>query len=1010
MIRKAIKITIISVATLFLLTMVAMAVVVNFIFTPEKITPIIRSTAQEYIHSDVSIGDIEFTFFSSFPRFSIEIDSLSIKQMNHEIDDLISARRCVVAVNPMALLNKEIIINEITIENTSINLYVDSITRPLALFKFESDTTEVSQDSMNLQGYKLQLDRVKIDSSTIVIDDRVRDFYSKVGGLSVDLGLSLAPDISNLESNISLDELSIRMQEKVFASNMKLGLRSQMKYYRDSTLLTLDRTSFKVNDIELRVNGSLRGNRENKDIFVDLQSMMSTPSITEFLNLVPSYIFDKKEAVTTSGSVNMRLDVNGVYSDDHYPDLNAKLVIEDGKASYESRKLAIEEIDCDADMVIDLNDPNNSYATINSFYINTSDILNLKMDGVVNNIINSPYFDINIDSDIDFDRLIEIFPLHEGVSLSGHNRSDLHTRFLLKDVEQSNYGNLFIDGVSTFKNVAIDVDGAIFSSDSTATTYLNVDIEEGKLLFGDNVREDNSRTLLATMEVSGLGFKDKLGQYTNINNLKITSGANFDSKAKKVNGVGVRAEAQNSIVGIENEVQMILGSTDATLTISPKTEERNTKIHALINSQSIEATESLYNSKMSLSNVDMNLDMLKRDSLGWALDGDVGFQQLRMFSDLFPLKMAIPRSRVSVLNNKISLDNARLKLGESTIIATGYITNMIRVFFFDADVKMEGQLNIEAPILNLNELIMATNKSVLMSEEADQTDLVAQNEVITQDSTYVAEVIPTDSTSLMLMIPKGVNFNFDLNVDKIKVHETFVENIKGKANINDGVLSLDQLTLDAIGAKAWGTLKYENIDTESSNVLFDLRLEDVQINRIDELLPSVAAMMPMINSVDGKVNFDLKATSNIDTELNVDINTLRVAASLGGSNLELKESEEFTALADAMMFKNKDQSLIESLQIFMTADKAKVEVFPFEITIDRYKAIIGGEQTIDIDKMSVDYDYNISVIKSPLPFKAGVDVFGVNEEFDFKITKAKLKNSDFEALENQYNSYKESIK
>lgn len=1000
MLRKAIKITITSVAIIFLLTMVAMAVVVNFIFTPEKITPLIRNTVQEYVNSDISIGDIELTFFSSFPRFSVEIDSLTIKQTNHEIDDLISAKRCVVAINPMALLKKEIVINEITLEKTSINLYVDSLTRPIALFKFESDTTEVSQDTMSLHGYKLRLDRVKIDSSTIVIDDRIEDFYSKVGGLSIDLGLSLAPDISNLETKIGLEEFSVRIKEKVFASNMKLGLQSKMKYYRDSTLLTLDRTSLNVNDIELRVNGSLRGNKEEKNIFVDLRSMMSTPSIKEFLNLVPSYIFDEKESVTTSGSVNMQLDIKGIYSSDHYPDLNAKLIIEDGKASYESRKLAIEEIDCDADMLIDLNDPNRSYATINSFYINTSDVLNLKMDGRVSNIINSPYLDVNIDSDIDFDRLIEVFPLHDGVSLSGHNVSKLRTRFLLKDMEQSNYGNLYIDGISTFRNVAIDVDGALFSSDSTATTYLNVDVEEGKLLFGDNVREDNSRTLLATMEVSGLGFKDKFGQFANISNLKLTSGANFDSKTKKVNGVGVRAEAQNTIVGIENEVQMNLGSTDATLTISPKTEERNTKVHALINSQSIEATESLYNSTMSLSNVDMNLDMLKRDSLGWGLDGDVGFQQLRMFSDLFPLKMAIPRSRVSVLNNKITLDNARLKLGESTIVATGYITNLIRVFFFDSDVKMEGQLNIGSPILNLNELMVATNKSVLMSEEMD---------LIAQDSTYIAEAIPTDSTSMMLMVPKNINFNFDLNVDKIKVNETFVENIKGKANINDGILSLNQLTLDAIGAKASGTLKYENIDTDSSSLLFDISLEEVQINRIDELMPSVTAMMPMINSIDGEVYFDFIATTFIDQDLNVDVNTLRAAASLSGTKLELKDSEEFAALADAMMFKNKDHSLIDSLQIYMIADKSKVEILPFEIAIDRYKAIIGGEQTIDIEKMSVDYDYNISVIKSPLPFKAGVDVFGVNENFDFKITKAKLKNSDFKELEAQYNSYKSSI-
>lgn len=1001
MVRRALRIVILSLATIFLLCMVGVTIVVNYIFTPEKVTPLITATAQEFIKSDFSIGKVDLTLFSTFPRFSIAIDSLVINQLNPEIDELISARRCVVAISPLGLLNKEIIIDEITIENTSINLYVDSLNRPISIFNFETDTTQVAQDeSFSLSGYKFRLDRVKIDSSTIVIDDRERDFYSKMGGFSVDMGLSLAPDISDLQTNISLDEFSVRMEQREFASNMSLAFRSNMKYYRDSTLLTLDRTSMSVNDIELRVNGSLRANKEQKCVYVDLRSMMSTPSITEFLSLVPTYIFDERESVSASGTVDMQIKVAGVYSADSYPEINAKLQIVDGKASYASRKLAIEEIDCDADMLIDLNEPSRSYATINSFYINTSDILDLNMSGQITNIINDPYLDVEIDSEIDFDRLVEIFPLAEGMTLSGHNSSDLRTKFRVKDIEQSNYGNLYIDGVSTFRSVAIAIDGAAFPNDSTNLSQLNVDIEEGTLLFGDRVKGNNSRTLLATIDVSGLAFKDKLGQYASIKNLKLTSGANFDSKSKKVNGVGVRAEAQNTTLGIDGEVELNMGSTDATLTISPKNEERNTLVHAVINSQTIEATESTYNSNVDLSNVDMDLDMVKRAPKDWGLDGNVGFQRMRMYSDLFPIRMAIPRSKVSVLNNKITLDNAHLKVGESTVIASGYITNLIRVFFLGSDAHMEGKLDINSPLLNVNELIVATNKSVLMSE---------QETLIEPDSTYVATAMEADSVGMMLLIPKNINFDFDLNIDKVKFNDTFIEQIAGNASIHKGVLSLDKLTLNTIGANALGSLRYENLDNNTSNILLNLDLFDVQINRIDELMPSVAAMMPMINSIDGLVNFDFKTSVNIDQELNVDITSLRAASSLQGQNIELKESEEFAALADAMMFKNKDNSRIESLQVYMTALESKVEVLPFEIAIDRYIAIIGGVQNIDIEKMSVNYDYNISVIKSPLPFKAGVDVFGTNEDFDFKITRAKLKNSDFNALSEQYTLFKDGI-
>ena len=79
---------------------------------------------------------------------------------------------------------------------------------------------------------------------------------------------------------------------------------------------------------------------------------------------------------------------------------------------------------------------------------------------------------------------------------------------------------------------------------------------------------------------------------------------------------------------------------------------------------------------------------------------------------------------------------------------------------------------------------------------------------------------------------------------------------------------------------------------------------------------------------------------------------------------------------------------------------SRVDVFPFEVEIDRYRTIIGGTQDINIqdNDLTLNFKYNISIVKSPLPFKAGVDIYGDLNDLDFKITKAKLKKSDFETL------------
>jgi len=63
------------------------------------------------------------------------------------------------------------------------------------------------------------------------------------------------------------------------------------------------------------------------------------------------------------------------------------------------------------------------------------------------------------------------------------------------------------------------------------------------------------------------------------------------------------------------------------------------------------------------------------------------------------------------------------------------------------------------------------------------------------------------------------------------------------------------------------------------------------------------------------------------------------------------------------------------------------EVFPFIIQMDRYKVAVGGTQQMDMS-----FNYHISVLKSPVPFKLGIDIKGTPEKFDYDITKCRYKD------------------
>ncbi|MFI3286197.1 MAG: hypothetical protein R3Y08_06025 [Rikenellaceae bacterium] len=1075
--RRAVKIFgIIGILLIILISL--LSVVIGLIATPAILTPRIVEIAQKEIKSDISIKSVDISLFDRFPNVTLRIDSLRITQTKDSIDDLIFARECRVAINPFALVAKKLVVNHLSLKGASMYIYVDSLNGPLKHFRFNDNVEKVdapkdSLDSFDLTAYSAFLRRLRIDSMQLTIDDRTKRFYTRVDNFGVDMSFNLSLKISKVDVVTGFSNLIVWHDGDLLVKKTAMKLDSKFLVDMDSLKLSFRKADVQLNGIDFKSSGSLRRDSTSNALMVDINSALSTPSLSEFLELIPSSLIAGKEKITTKGEVDLNFDIKGAYSEELLPTIAATIKVDNAQAKYASRKLSLESVSCDAYTFVDFNAPQNSYADIKKLHINTSGIIDLNLSGRVDNLLDNQNIDLALKSVIDFDRFTEVFPLNEGIICSGTNRSDIKAQFRANDILANNYANLFINGESLFQDLEISFDATKFEQDSTKNTaYLNMKAQEGRMLFGDRVRPDtDSRTLLATINFSGLNYQSKSGEYLSINDLELSAGANFDRVTSAVNGIGIRGVAQNTEVGIDSLFSSKMESSDVTFTISPKSEKHDTKIVAKISSQRISANEPNYSSDLRLSSVEMNLNMLRIKPKEWDMDGTVGFSNLGMYTELFPLNIKIPETNVSVTNRTIYLNNARLKVGESELLATGHINNLLHKIFVTPRIAISGELAITAPTLNISELMVATNSSVLMmsddesevetsevvdtiehkileatvsvaTEEEAAIDLVAESAEVIEEFTeetasqlsvqddgiivvsqQIADTLGVNNTDslpgrrrpgppvegALFLVPRNIDFVFDLNIDKALFEDATIDNVVGRASLKKGELSLEKLSLSAIGGVAEGTMIYRNINRRSANIAFNMQLSDVDINRIGELVPSISSMFPMLDSFEGIVDFGIKATANLNSDSEIDISTLKSAMEFKGENLVLMDSETFADLSKTLMFKNKERNLIESLDVYALVNESKVDVLPFLMTIDRYQAIIGGTQTVDPVSFNVEYNYNISIIKSPLPFKAGVDIVGDLNDFDFKVTKAKLKGTDFEEQTQIYERYRDSI-
>ena len=75
------------------------------------------------------------------------------------------------------------------------------------------------------------------------------------------------------------------------------------------------------------------------------------------------------------------------------------------------------------------------------------------------------------------------------------------------------------------------------------------------------------------------------------------------------------------------------------------------------------------------------------------------------------------------------------------------------------------------------------------------------------------------------------------------------------------------------------------------------------------------------------------------------------------------------------------------MSVEMIMEDEKLMIFPFQLSIDRYNVAVGGIQNLDMS-----FNYHITVLKSLVPFKLGLNISGMPDDMKIRPGKAKYKN------------------
>lgn len=950
-VKKTLKISGITLGTVLLVLLVAIAFVINFIVTPKKLTPVVLDAANQTLNAHLDMESVELTFFSTFPQFGLKVKngSLVSKALNDsswcKTDSLLSFKECVLTVNPIAYLTENrIVVHNLSLEEVAVYAYRNKTGKAnWEVTRASVDTIPADTASTDFNS-EIDIRNIELKHANLVFDDRNTDIYSRIDDANLKLRLSLTKGISTLGLKFDNKNILFWQQGELLVNKIATSLRTDIMVDRQTAVWKLKDTELDVNGIRLDVNGTFRRDTVAKTIGMDLEYGLHAPSMETVLRMIPkSYVKDSK--VSAKGEVTVSGRVRGVYGDKKLPAVSLKIGIKEASAQYKDLPYGIDEVTADFDAYVDLMRHQPSYLNLKIFHFKGAHT-EVLADAKVDDLLDDPLITFHTQSTVDLDALAKTFPLQESVTITGKLDADMGMKCRLSALKKQDIGRMKLGGKLELKDFELKDTAKDFDFLGNAT-----------FRFRDN------ETLQAQMDVRKLVLRSRF--------------LSSDIERLVANVSSTNPQDTNRIVSLQCDMEV--SKLRASMGDSIKLYSARAKAQAALGPQEVDVTkpaidfslraDSLFFSAagtrmaMNVAGIKMKADKLN-DSL-WMPKGIVGFNRLRFRTPEFGLPIRMSKTAVTVDGPKITLKNASVRIGRSNMTATGDMMGVYRAM--TKGEKLTAHLSLTSDLIDCNQLINS------LSFPEDTTEVLTDS-------------VPSEMK--LFVIPRNIDFELQTDLKKVIFEKMLFENVHGAVDIKNQAIHLEDLSMRALDADMKAVMVYKAGSPRGGYAGFDFKIRNINIAKLVDFVPALDTIVPMLRSFKGRVMFDVAADARLDSAMNIRIPTLRSAIHIKGDSLVLMDGETFAEISKMLMFKNKKENVFDSISVNVTVHDGNVTVYPFLVEIDRYKAAVGGEQGLDMN-----FNYHISILKSPLPFKAGVNISGNLDKMKFRIGKAKYKDA-----------------
>lgn len=399
----------------------------------------------------------------------------------------------------------------------------------------------------------------------------------------------------------------------------------------------------------------------------------------------------------------------------------------------------------------------------------------------------------------------------------------------------------------------------------------------------------------------------------------------------------------------------------------------------------------VWNNTDSLDMIDWGASPLfKRILTWWKIQGTLTSDRAGLFTPYLPLRNRLRNIDIAFNNDSINIKGLEYKIGHTDFTVNGIVSNMRRAFTSKSGRQpLRVNFDLLSGTIDINQLTETLIKGSSYSAEPKERrkfDMAAIEDDETSMEEHIARLTQDAPDTVMpILVPANLDAELSVRSNHVLYSDFELNKMSGKVLAYGGALNFQNLTASSSVGSIDLSALYTGLHPDELRFGFGLRLNDFNLHRFLKLVPAVDSLLPVMRDFSGIISADIAATTDVDRHMNIVLPSLDAAIGLKGDSLVLLDPDTFKSLARWLLFKDKKRNIIDHMDVQMIVKNSELEIYPFIFDFDRYKLGVQG-----YNDFNMNFSYHIAVLKSPIPFKFGINISGNPDKFKIRLGGAKF--------------------